>query len=1163
MDFLVLGPLEVHAAAGKLPLGGAKQRALLAMLLLRANEAVSSERLVEELWPGSDPADGAKALQVSVSRLRKVLEPDRAPGRPGELLVTRPPGYELRVGAEQLDLHRFERLVDGARRALAAEDAAGAVQRLDEALALWRGEPLADLTYEPFAQGEIARLAELRVAAQEDRLRAELELGRHAEVVGEAERLVADHPLRERPRGVLMLALYRSGRQAEALEAYAAARRALVDELGIEPGRELQELQRAVLAQDPLLDPPAVPGPSAGSRAGPAALVGRTRELGELSSVIERTLANHGGLVLVAGEPGIGKSTLAGELAARARASGAHVIWGRCWEAGGAPAYWPWVQALRTYTQEAQPAALREQLGARAGELLTLMPDLHELFPDLAPAADLESEGARFRLFDAAARFLQRAAATRPLVLVLDDLHAADEPSLLLLRFVARELRDSRLLVIGLYRDIDPIVSDALAATLVELAREPETLHVRLLGLSPQDVGEYIEISTGLTPAAEVVQVVHRETEGNPLFVSEVVRLLCAEGGLEDAGVRVRVPPSVRSVIAQRVARLSGRCRDLLELACVLGREFDLEVLSRLGGLPTDELLEILDEAMAERVVGESPASSGRLRFEHALIRDTLYDELTAARRLGAHRRAGEALEAAYAGDVEPHLAELALHFVAAAPSGTAAKALDYAQRAGDRAESQLAFEEATRHYELALTLIEDRRARCELLLRLGEARARAGDTPAATEAFVAAADLADSIGSPEQLARAAMGCGGRLLWEVSRGEQDVVPLMERALAALANEDSPLRVQLLSRLAAGPLRDARFPPERREARGREALEMARRLDDPQALTYGLTAYIQARLSPPNAHENLRLGRELVDAASRADDKERALEGHEIVLDTLWELGDLDGARAAQEEMEALAREIRQPSHSWLVAVYRSMFALLEGRLEEAQGLIDDARAVGERAHRWNAIVTQRLQRYVLRWEQGRLDELEQEVRDSVAEYPTYPLWRCVVTHMTAELGATDETLGLLAELGVEGFAFLPFDEEWLVGMGLLAEAARSVGDVATGSALYELLLPWADRVTISYPEISVGPVSRYLGLLAGLIGRPDAAATHLEDALTACTRIGARPALARAELDYAALLLERGGDVGGSRAQGLLDDALATARALGMPRIAHAASALA
>ena len=679
-----------------------------------------------------------KALQVAVSRLRRTLEPDRAPGQESSLLVTQPPGYELRLQRGQVDLHRFEDLVAAGRADLARGNPSRAADRLAAALDLWRGPPLADLAYEPFAQAETGRLEELRSSAIEERIEAELELGRHSELVAQLQELVGRQPLRERLREQLMVALYRAGRQADALAAYHDARRTLVEELGIEPGRRLRELHERILRQDPELDhgPPREPA-TAGDGAPEAprgVFVGRARELAELHQGLEDALAGRGRLVMVAGEPGIGKSKLATELVRHAQAQGARVLVGRCWEAGGAPAYWPWVQSMRLYVRDADPEALREQLGLGAAQLAQLLPELHELYPDLPKPPDMESEGARFRLFEAVSAFLRSASQDRPLLLVLDDLHAADESSLLLLRFVAREMADSRLLVVCAYRDVDPTLKDPLSGTLAELAREGWTTRLGLEGLTETDVAEYVELSTGTEPASALVRTISAETEGNPLFVTEVVRLLESEGPLATEEASLRIPPGVRAVIGRRAARLSSPCRKLLLTASVLGRELELDVLAHLSELERDDLLDNLDEAMTERVMGVVPGSPGQLRFGHALIRDTLYDDLTPARRLQLHRQAGEALEAAHAADLDLHLTELAHHFAAAAPAGQAEKAVEYAGRAGDRAAAQLAYEEAARLYELALTLVDEPVERGALLLSLGRARVRAGDTPASKQ---------------------------------------------------------------------------------------------------------------------------------------------------------------------------------------------------------------------------------------------------------------------------------------------------------------------------------------------------------------------------------------------------------------------------------------------
>ena len=798
VDFRILGPLEVVAEGRFLDIGAPKLRAVLAALLLEPNRVVSDDRLIESVWDETPPESAQKALQVYVSQLRKLLG--------GERVQRIGPGYALRVDPGELDLDRFERLRDEGK--------------LHEALALWRGPPLAEFEYERFARSDIERLEELRLACLEERLDGDLAEGWHAKLISELEQLAAEHPQRERLRAQLMLALYRSGRQAEALEAYQDARRELVETLGIDPGRPLRELEQAILRQDPSLDlapPTAVEAIAQDEPRG--VFVGRESEVAELLAGLEDAFAGRGRLFLIAGEPGIGKSRLTEELTAEARRRGALVLVGRCWEAGGAPAYWPWVQALRAYIGAVEQAALKAQLGAGGPDLLQLLPELGGLVSG-TPAPDaFASEGARFRLFDAMAVFLRNAAVARPLVLVLDDLHAADEPSLLLLRFLARELGASRLLVAAAYRDVDPELRDPLTTALAELGRERVTRTLSLGGLDAPDIASFIELTTDRTAAPGLATTLYTETAGNPLFVGEIVRLLAAEGRLDDASAaRLSVPENVRGVIGRRLDRLSDGCASLLGFASVFGREFDLDALARLGGFEQTELLELLDEAVQARVVSELPGAQGRMRFAHALIRDTVYEGLGRARRAQLHRQAGEAVEALHAGDRDSQLTELAYHFSQAAPVGDVQKAVDYCRLAGDRAIRLLAYEEAVRLFRMALALTRAADAtRCEVLLAIGDAQARSGDAPASKQTFQEAAELAGSLGLSEQLGRAALGYGGRIIWDVSRDADYLESVIERALAALPDEDNALRVKLLARLACGPLRGTSAGRERKDA----------------------------------------------------------------------------------------------------------------------------------------------------------------------------------------------------------------------------------------------------------------------------------------------------------------------------------------------------------
>jgi DNA-binding SARP family transcriptional activator len=1127
MEFRILGPLEVVDGGQTVELSGHKQRALLAALLLEANQVVSSDRLIEMLWDGEPPATARKALYVHVSQLRKLLGKER--------LERRPPGYRLQVGPEELDLNQFERLRHEGRYA--------------EALSLWRGPSLAEFAYQPFAQTERARLEELRLVCKEDQLELELHAGRHGDMVAELEALVSEHPLRERLRRLQMLALYRDGRQAEALEAYEEIRRLLRDELGLEPSRELKELQRAILIQDASLDQPrrpAAPGRPQTVVPSGSVFVGRERELAELLVGLEETLAGRGRLFLISGEPGIGKSRLADRVADEARARGARVIVGRCWEAGGAPAFWPWIQALRAYIRDSDPESLRRQLGSGASDLAQLLPELKELFPRLAEPVQIDSEGARFRLFDAAAEFLRNVCAHQPIVIGLDDLHAADVPTLLLLQFIVRQLTSSRLLIVAAYRDVDPLPGDPLTAMLAEVAREPTTSRISLTGLSKDEVARYLEVAGPADARPELATTLYEQTEGNPLFVVETVRLVTSES---DRTAPLAIPPTVRDVIVRRLARLTDECRQVLLVASVIGREFTLDLLAWMHGVSEDDAATSLDEAVSARVVTDIPGEAGRLRFGHVLIRDTLYDDLPATRRARLHRQAVAALEALYGEEPGPHLAELAHHSNA---GGSVREGIEYAQHAGDRAVALFAFEEAERLYRLALELTEDNSIRCDLLIAIGEARARAGNAAEAKTFFRAAAALAASNDYAESLARAALGYGGRVIWDASRHDPSFQPLLENALATLGDEDSALRARLLARLAGGPLRAAEADPTRRRQMSEQALAMARRIGDPSTLAYCLSAYISGHHAPDFTLQQVDIARELVQVATDAGDLERALEGNEDALEAAIELGDSSTAHAHLNEMRALAEKLRQPAQLWVVAVYQSFLALLEGRFDKAEQLITENRSIGERIHVSTSTATYVLQLYLLRREQGRAHEDRNLLRRAALEHATYPIIACAHVDLLTELGEHDEADRELNRVATNNFRHIPFDEGWTVSLCFLATSAARLDNKPLCTAIHERLLPYTDRVSISYSEISLGPVARYLGILAATTDHLDEAEKHFTTALEICERINAQPWLAHTQHDYAQTLLAHNDREDQQRAAQLITEASATYRDLRM-----------
>jgi DNA-binding SARP family transcriptional activator len=1181
VEFRVLGPLEVSDKGESLALGGQKQRALLAILLLHANEVVSSDRLIDELWGETPPETAAKGLQVHVSQLRKLFEPARERGKSGQLLLTRSPGYLLKLDPDQLDVERFKRLADQGREALASGDPERAAAKLTEALSLWRGDPLADLTYASFAQSEISRLEEMRLAALEDRIEADLQRGRHASVIGDLERLISSEPLRERPRRQLMLALYRSDRQAEALEAYRESRATLVDELGIEPSRSLQDLHAAILAQDPSLD--AAVRPSKGVLAdvnaavdaeggGPAAaeirvphipaedFVGRKTELSEIDVALQRALRGQGGLLLIGGEPGIGKSRLADELSRRASALEAEVVRGRCWEAGGSPAYWPWVQALRGYVREVDPNSLGEQLGRHGGEVAHVLPELREILPNLSVLESPDSEGARFRVFDATTAFIKRAASERPLVIVLEDLHAADVPTLLLLQFMCTEIADARVLIVGTYRDIELSPGHPLSPALLELGRNRSTQTILLTGLGESEVARLIELTTDEPPSPGVSAAIRRGTGGNPLFVGELVRLLTAEGELhgaaEETELRLAIPEGIREVIARRLEQVSEHCGEVLGMAAVLGREFNVDSLAEVSERSPAEVLELLDEAAGKRVVAEVPGSARRFRFAHALIRDALYEDLGTGRRMELHRIAGEAIERLYR-DPNPYLAELAYHFFEAGPSGNSRKVFDYSRRAGDRAAALLAYEEGVRLYQLAMRVLDAAdwsgdSERRDTLLALGNSQAGAGDEEAAMESFLAAAHIARRQSSPESLAQAALGYGGRWVWisGAARGDAHLIPLLEEALDFLDTRDGSLRARLLARLACA-VRDQPFR-ERRLGLSQEAVEIGRRLGDDATLAYALGARCIVIIGADTRREFAETALEVIRIGEATEDARRALTGWIYRHVAELQSGDMEAASRPLEIAARIAEEAREPALRSYITGVRAALALFRGEFDSAPALIDEAYALGRDAATFNALSSYLVQRFVLYRERGEPPYDEDALRRWDAESVTYTILRCARASLLLEQGRRSEAGKLFESLAQDEFGRIYVDEEFLASMTLLADVCRSLGDTERAGTIHAKLEPYSELNAIGYPELVLGSVQRPLAVLAAMMGHSDEAGDRFERAREMNESMGSRPWTAHTLHDHARMLAARGADDDRGAARERLHAALDIYRELDM-----------
>jgi DNA-binding NarL/FixJ family response regulator len=901
--------------------------------------------------------------------------------------------------------------------------------------------------------------------------------------------------------------------------------------------------------------------------------VGREVELAALAADLDSAAAGRGGVVLVAGEPGIGKTRLAEELATQATTRGVLVLWGRCWEGEGAPAFWPWVQVVRTYVQDGDPAVLRRVMGAGAADIAQVVPAVRDRLPELPAPPPVEPEAARFRLFDSLASFLWAAAARRPLLLVLDDLHWADAPSLALLRFLGQELEGVGLLVVGIYRHTEVGRDHPLLGTLADLSRGQHHRRLLLGGLDQQQVASFVGLVAGVEPSLRLAAAVHQQTDGNPFFVTEVVRLLASQGrlGHAEAGspaLAVGLPEGVRAVVAQRLGRLSDGCRQILEVAAVLGRDFELRALQPASGLEGDRVLVLLEEAEAARVVVAVPGGLGRWRFAHALVREVLYESLPAARRIRLHARVGEALEALYVGDPRPHLAELAHHFVAAAPGGEVARAVRVATAAGRRALELLAWEDAADLFEHALAALElterpDQHQRCQLLLAVGEARMAASNVAAARAAYQQAGQLAKRIGAAELLARTGLGMG--LLVTSGMVDRVEVGLLEEALAALGEADSRLRARVLARLARALV----FAPqiERRLALSKQAVGLARRLDDPATLAAVLYDHHQTISGLDRAElarERPAVASEVVELADRLGDRAMALRGLGLRGNDLLELGDLASFDTDLAAAEQTARELRQLHYQWQLPLARACRALLAGRFTQAEELAAQGLAIGRRAGNQEVEVYYLGTLGSLRLMQGRFAETVERYQDLAARYPALATLRAGLAAALAEAGRTEEARAEAERLAADNLAAVPRDLGWSLSLALLALACHQLDHTEHAAKVRQLLESYADRnITLArIGALCLGPAAYYLGLLDLTLDQPERAVGRFEHAATLAARIQSRPMVARSREGQARALLALARPGDRQEAAALLAEVAATARELGIHGLGEHASAL-
>jgi class 3 adenylate cyclase/tetratricopeptide (TPR) repeat protein len=892
--------------------------------------------------------------------------------------------------------------------------------------------------------------------------------------------------------------------------------------------------------------------------------VGRDEDLERLSQLWKETAAGERRLALLAGEPGIGKTRLASELASTALDQGALVLAGRCDEDLGVP-YQPFVEALRYYAAHAR----EPRLGRYGGELTRLVPELVDVVP--GPAAPLRSdpETERYRLFDAVAAWLAEVSTETPVLLVLDDVHWAAKPTLLLLRHVLRFGEPLRLLVVVTYRDSEVGRGHPLSELLADLRRVEGVARFPLTGLDQAAVAAFIEAAAGHVLTEEVgalPRTVWAETEGNPFFVAEVLRLLVETGGIEYREGRwfingpveeLGIPEGVRDVVGRRLSRLSESADRALAVASVVGLEFEEAVVRTAGDLTEDTLLSALEEAASARLLME--VAGARYRFSHALVRATLYDELTGARRVALHRRVAQAIEVLHANALDDHLSALAHHWArAAAPAAETARAVEYATRAGDRALSQLANDEAVSYYRQALELLRvgeapvDEAQRIELLIALGEAERRGGD-PSHRSTLLEAAHAARARGDADALARAALAnTRGAMYAPPGEPDRERMAVLEQALEGTGTADSPLRARLLATLGLELTWGER---ERRVGLSDEALVVARRLGDPPTLADVLLARYYAITSPETHRERMANTDELLALAVHLGDPAIHSRALALRFRVVIEEGDVEEADRCLKANERLTDSLHQPTLRWFVALQRAGRTLLAGGIDEGERLVFEAFRIGEASGQPDASLLFLWQLFSVRLEQDRLGELVEDLRREVEEIPKLVGTRGLLALAHAELNQADEAREALRPVSASGFARLARDTIWLRAVTESAAACARIGEAGWAADLHGLLSPYGDLFPTACLGTATGSVAYYLGLLASTLERFDEAEERFSAAEVIHVRIGAPTWLARTRLEWARMLLARRQPGDDERARDLLGQALATARELGLANV--------